>query len=599
MTTRAPKRVLKRLISSLRGARAPEHNAEGVRLLQANRVAEAVRCFERAIAADPGYADATNNLGAALLRLGRGEEAVGHFRRAIELDPDNGETRANLGEALTLAGAPEDAVAALDEALRRDASNSHAHAALLRPLLELCAWPELEREVRLLVKAWERDPGGGWLRYFRPLTALQLPLPPALQREIAVRNARAVTSRARAIPRLAAATPRLARGERLRVGYVSADFRDHPVGQLVAGLLERHDRSRFEIFGYSCGRDDGSSCRNRIAAACDRFADVLGEPFHATAQRIARDGIHVLVDLMGPTSKSRPEIFALRPAPVQLGWLGYPGTTGASEIDYIVADPVVLPEPDFEWYTERVAWLPNSYLPYDDRQPIAERPPTRPECGLPEHGAVFCAFNQVAKIDAEVFAVWMRVLQATAGSVLWLSAANAGAVGNLRAAAARDGVDPARLVIAPRVAAKADHLARHRVADLFLDTHRYNAHTTACDALWAGLPLVTCPGTRFPARVAASLLRAVGLPELIAASLEEYERLAIELVHAPAKLAGLRMRLDAARRTAPLFDTARFARDLERAYTIMWDRHAAGMPPRPLAVGDEVDAVAAVPSVLP
>ena len=590
--------MLKRLIRSLRGGRAPEHNAEGVRFLRENRVAEAARCFERAIAADADYADAANNLGAALLRLGRTEAAVEHFRRAVEIDPDNGENRANLGEALALAGAPEQAAAVLGEALGRDPSNPHAHAALLRPLLELCAWPDLEREVRLLVKAWQRDPNGAWLSYFRPLTALQLPLPSALQREIAVRNARAVESRARVIPAPAAA-PRLARRERLRIGYVSADFRDHPVGQLVAGLLERHDRSRFEIFGYSFGRDDGSPVRSRIAAACERFADVREEPFRATTQRIAFDGIHVLVDLMGPTSKSRPEVFALRPAPVQVSWLGYPGTTGASGIDYLVADPVVLPASDFEWYTERVAWLPNCYLPYDDRQPIAEHLPTRVECGLPDHGVVFCAFNQSAKIDSEVFAVWMRVLQAVTGSVLWLSATNAGAVRNLRAAAALHGVDPARLVIAPRIAAKADHLARHRAADLFLDTHRYNAHTTACDALWAGLPLVTCPGTRFPARVAASLLRAVGLPELIASSLEEYERLAIELARAPAKLGELRARLARVRDAAPLFDTRRFARDLERAYAIMWSRHTAGMSPGPFAVGEEADAMAPVPSPLP
>ena len=575
--------MLKQVIKSLRRVRAPEHNAEGVRLLQANRVAEAVRCFERALVADPRYAAAESNLGAALWRLGRGEAAIEHLRRAVELDPDNGETRANLGEALV--GAPERAVAVLEEALRRDPANSHAHGALLRPLLELCAWPELDREVRLLAKAWERDPDGAWLHYFRPLTALQLPLPPALQRAIAVRNARAVESRTRPLPAPARA-PRPAAGQRLRIGYVSADFRDHPVGQLVAGLLERHDRGRFEIFGYSFGGDDGSSYRNRIAAACDGFVDAREEAFQSTAQRIAGDGIQVLVDLMGRTSKSRPEVFALRPAPVQVSWLGYPGTTGASEIDYLVADRVVLPEADFEWYTERVAWLPNCYLPYDDRQPIAERTPTRAEYGLPEHGAVFCAFNQAAKIDAEVFAVWMRVLKATAGSVLWLSATHAGAVNNLRAAAARDGVDPARLVIAPRVAAKADHLARHRVADLFLDTHRYNAHTTACDALWAGLPLVTCPGARFPARVAASLLRAVGLPELIASSLGEYERLVIELARAPAKLAELRVRLDAARRTAPLFDTARFARDLERAYERMWAAHAAGRPPEAFDLAD-------------
>jgi predicted O-linked N-acetylglucosamine transferase (SPINDLY family) len=559
--------------------RAAEQNEEGIRLLRQNRLEDARDRFERAIAANRGYAPAWSNLGLVLWQLRRVEEAVGNFRQAAALDPDNADTRVNLGEALTLNDAPEEAAAVLEEELRRNPANPRAHALLLRPLLELCEWSSLERELRLLVKAWERDPHGSWLKFFQAHTAVLLPLPPALQREIALRQARAVRERAAALRAPVAASAGSGAG-RLRLGYVSGDFRNHATAHLIAGLFERHDRSRFEVLAYSFGRDDGSEHRARIAAGVDRFVDVAGEPFDATAARIARDGVQVLVDLMGYTGRSRPEIFALRPAPIQVNYLGYPGSMGADFIDYIVADREVIPAENRRWFSEQVVWMPASYQPNDDRQAIAE-PPLRGACGLPEDGFVFCAFTRHIKVDRETFDAWLRILDAVPGSVLWLLAGHGER--RLRDAAAARGIASARLVFAPHLP-KAAHLARHRHAGLFLDTGYCNGHTTASDALWAGLPVLTRPGPTFPGRVGASLLRAVGLPELIAEDLQAYETRAIALARYPDQLAELRARLMANRLHAPLFDTTSYARALESAYQTMWERHASGAPPAPFSV---------------
>ena len=573
-----PRPMLKKLLGSMRppkGASAVEENDAGARLLAANRKQDALASFERAVAADPAFAPAWANLGVTLWQLRRGDEAVAKFRRALELEPENADIRVNLGEALALNGEYGQAIEVLEDALRRNPADTRAHAAIIRPLLEVCAWNAVERETRLLVKAWQRDPGGEWLKRFQAHTTLFLRLPPALQRDIAVRNARAIAERARQLPK-PPVTPEPAAGRRLRIGYVSGDFRDHATAHLTAGLFERHDRDRFEVFGYSFGRDDGSDYRKRIASAFDHFVDAQDEPLHETARRIARDGIHVLVDLMGYTGRARPEIFATRPAPVQVCYLGYPTTTGAEFIDYFIGDRITIPDDDRQWFTERVVRLPESYQVNDDRQPIAEGVPERASEGLPAGAFVFCSFNRHLKIERPVFEIWMRVLDAVPGSVLWLLA-GAGER-TLRDAAAAQGIDPNRLVFAPH-ARKPSHLARHRLADLFLDTQHVNAHTTASDALWAGLPLLTVTGQGFSARVAASLLHAVGLADLVTETLEDYERKAIELARSPERLAALRTRLASNRTNAPLFDTAATTRALERAYERMWATAAAGRVP--------------------
>jgi predicted O-linked N-acetylglucosamine transferase (SPINDLY family) len=372
---------------------------------------------------------------------------------------------------------------------------------------------------------------------------------------------------------------------RLRIAYISADYRVHPVAALMSGLFELHDRARFEVLGISTGVDDRSEVRSRIARAFDRFIDVRYRSDEEIARLLCGLEIDIAVDLTGHTRDCRLGILASRPAPVQASYLGYPGTTGADFIDYVIADPIVLPFDQQPYYTERIVHLPDSYQVNDAKRLIAPGAPTRQACGLPEEGFVFCCFNNNYKIAEDVFEVWMRLLAANPGSVLWLFRDNADAERNLRAAARARGVDTARLVFAESLPHR-EHLARHRQADLFLDTLPYNAHTTASDALWVGLPLVTCTGRTFASRVAASLLHAAGLPELVTRSLADYESLAMRLAADPALLQGYAQRLEEKRHTCALFDTARFARHIEAAYTAMWEIFQRGEAPRGFSVSE-------------
>ncbi len=371
--------------------------------------------------------------------------------------------------------------------------------------------------------------------------------------------------------------------DRIRIDYFSADFRNHPGAQSVVGLFEHHDKSRFEITALSYGPDDGSDLRNRIKSAAENFVDVGAMTDDEIAEFIRRREIDIVVDRTGLMQYGRFSVPSRRVAPIQVSFLGYPGTMGADWMDYIIADPTIIPENHFQFYSEQVVWLPDTYQPNDDKRHILERLPTRPECNLPEAAFVFCCFNNTYKITPEVFSVWMRLLAATEGSVLWLIETSSTATQNLRREAKARGISPERLIFAPKIP-RAEHLSRHRQADLFLDTSPYNAHTTASDALWAGVPLVTCLGCTFVSRVAASLLRAVGLPELVTTSLEDYEALALKLAREPSFLAAIKAKLARNRGTHPLFDTARYARHIEAAYTTMWQRYQSGETPKAFAV---------------
>ena len=352
---------------------------------------------------------------------------------------------------------------------------------------------------------------------------------------------------------------------------------------LIAELLERHDSARFEIIGVSCGPDDRSEMRARLVAAFDQFVDVRGKSDAEVARLLSELKVDIAVDLNGYTRDCRPGILAHRPAPIQVNYLGFPGTMGADFIDYIIADEVVLPFDQQRFYSERIVHLPDCCQPNDRRRQIADRTPARAEVGLPEHGFVFCSFNNSWKITPEVFDVWMRLLKAIDGSVFWLRE-DAAVERNLRKEAAARGIDPGRLIFAPPMKRLEDHLARHRLADLFLDTLPYNAHTTASDALWVGLPVLTCMGNAFAGRVAASLLNAIGLPELVTHSIEDYEALALRLAKDPSLLEGYRNRLATNRLTHPLFDTDRFRHHIEAAYLQMWEIWQRGEQPRSFAV---------------
>jgi predicted O-linked N-acetylglucosamine transferase (SPINDLY family) len=356
------------------------------------------------------------------------------------------------------------------------------------------------------------------------------------------------------------------RHRRTRIAYVSTDLGAHPVGSLMVGCFEHHDRSRFEIISMALRADDGSGLRRRIQASCDRFIDVHAAADADIASLLRRLEVDIAVDLNGHSGARRPGIFARRPAPVQVNYLGYPGTSGAPFMDIIIGDPSVIPVEHEVCYSERVVRLPHTYLPADSTRRIAAQTPTRAEAGLPEIGIVFACFNNTCKIGPAIFDVWMRLLHQTEGAVLWLRSGDDNAIGNLRREAAARGVRPERLVFAPRVPSPEAHLARLRVADLFLDTLPYNAHTTAIEALWAGLPVLTCAGRSFQGRVGAGLLHAIGLPELVTSSIKEYESLALALARQPERLAMLKATLSRNRTTTPLFDTAQFTRDLEAIY---------------------------------
>jgi protein O-GlcNAc transferase len=370
--------------------------------------------------------------------------------------------------------------------------------------------------------------------------------------------------------------------KRLRIGYLSADFHQHATVSLIAELLERHDRSRYDIRAYSYGPDDGSAARRRIAGAFEHFTDIRSLSHRDAAARIFADEIDVLIDLKGYTRHSRPAIMAFRPAPIQVSYLGYPATTGAEWIDYAIVDRFVVPPDQQAFFSEKLAYLPCCYQPNDTRREVAAVP-SRAQCGLPNERFVFCSFNNSFKLTPAFFEIWMRLLAAVPGSVLWLLEANALAKRNLCATAQSLGIDPNRLVFAP-IVSPAEHLARQTLADLFLDTLPCNAHTTASDALWAGLPVLTCVGETFAGRVAGSVLTAAGLRELITFSLGDYERVALELASNAELRRGLRERLQRERATNPLFDMRQRARDIEALYTQMWEMWRAGQPPASIAL---------------
>jgi predicted O-linked N-acetylglucosamine transferase (SPINDLY family) len=369
------------------------------------------------------------------------------------------------------------------------------------------------------------------------------------------------------------------RPPKIRIGYFSADLRSHPVAQLAAGLFESHDRSRFEVTAFAFGPRANDAVQTRLMKAFERYIDVRDRSDREVAALAREIGIDIAVDLNGITQHSRSKIFALRAAPVQVNYLGFPGTMGAGYMDYLVADRTVIPREHRPHYAEKIIYLPDSFLPFDSSYAIADKKFTRESLGLPPKGFVFCCFNSIYKITPTVFDSWMKILKRVDGSTLWLSQPNAAAAGNLRKEAARRGIDPERLVFAPRWASSPEHLARLRVADLFLDTLPYNAHATALDALWATLPVLTCEGQGFAGRVAASLLRAVDLPELITGSLAQYEDTASQLAEEPERLAQLRRRLAQNRSSTPLFDTEKYTRNLEAAYEHIHERYRSGAAP--------------------
>jgi len=550
------------------------HNNLGNALQTQRQFEEAVASYRQALVLRPDFSEAHNNLGNALQAQRQFEEAVASYRQALVLRPDFPEAYKNLGNALALQGELPEAIDCYRQAATLRPSDAGSLAAWFHQRQHICDWAgyrEDEARVRGAIKA---RPSIGTALMLEALSST-----PGEQFECA----RQVAAQLEVPKSLMLANPWPKKGGRIRLGYFSADFRRHAVALLIAGLFEHHERREFEVIGYSAGPNDGSEIRSRLAASFDRFVDISELSDRAAAQLIHTDEIDILVDLTGLTRYTRTGVLAYRPAPIQVNYLGYPGTTGAKFIDYIVVDPFVAPPHQQAFYSERLVHLPHCYQCNDNQRVIAAQVPSRAECGLPEPGFVFCCFNNSYKINPTFFDIWMRLLSAVPKSVLWLLDTNRWAKANLRREAAARGIAAERLFFAPRLASPL-HLARHRLADLFLDTLPYNAATTASDALWAELLVLTCAGDTFASRVAGSLLRSIGLPELVTNSLEEYEALALRLAHEPMALAQLRARLAQNRLTHPLFDTALFTRNIEKAYRRMWEIWAAGRPPAPFSV---------------
>lgn len=549
------------------------HNNVGAALRASGQIEAAIASYRKALLLRPDHADAHNNLGNALRQLGRTEEAIASFRYAVQLRPDHVDALYNLANMATEAGRLHEAIIGYDRVLEIRPDHAAARAHRLHQQAQLCDWTGTAADAAYIPRLGVE--GGS----VSPFTLLALDDDPARHR---VRSEKYVSSLVGA-PDAASFNPAPERAERLKIGYFSADFHDHATMQLMAGLFERHDRSRYEIHAYSYGPDRDDGMRRRLYAAADHFHDVRTMGDRAIAEQARADAIDVAVDLKGLTHGARPGIFAHRAAPVQIGYLGYPGPPGAPFIDYLIADHMVIPDEERAHYGGHVLYLRHSYQVNDDRRVIAASPPSRAEAGLPDHGFVFCCFNGSYKIDPEAFDIWMDLLAQIDGSILWLLAGNPLAAANLRAEATKRGIAHERLLFAPPLPV-AEHMARLPLADLFLDTFKCNAHTTASDALWAGLPLLTLPGRSFAARVGASLLRAIGLPELIAQSREDYAALALDLARDSARLGAIRSKLAANRLKRPLFRTDLTTAQIERAYEAAHARWRAGKQPADIDV---------------
>ena len=520
-------------------------NNRGSALIELGRHADALACFDRALALAPGDPELHSNRGNALLHLLRHDEALAAYDKALALRPDYPQALANRGAALAELKRHDEALDSFDRAGTAEAFGGAAMAAL-----NLNDWTRVAKfAAQMPVRIAAGEPVPPWV-------LLGYSGDPALQ----LQAARNIIAR-----RFPTVPPPLAAGryshDRIRLGYISSDYLHHPVAAQMAQLVELHDRKRLEVIGLSTGRDDGSKQRARLVAGFDRFIDLHGIAPTDAARQVRALEIDVLVDLNGHTQGDNFDILSHRPAPLQATWLGYAGTTAAPFVDHIIVDAMVAP--DAGAFTEKPAPMPHCFFPTDTTLAIGTVP-TRAQAGLPENGFVFASFNNNWKITAPVFALWMRLLKQIDGSVLWLKKPGDKAAANLQAAARTAGIDPARLVFAAPAALDV-HFARHTLADLFLDTLPYNAHATCCDALWSGLPVLTCAGSAYAGRVAASMLAAVGLPELITTSPEDYEALSLALARDPARLKGLRDRL-ANRAATPLFDMPQFARDIETLY---------------------------------
>ena len=532
---------------------------------------EALQSWTRAVALKPDYIEAIANRGVLLKDMGRDAEALTQFERAAALNPNIPLPHFNIGAMLLAQRRDAEALAAFEKAYALAPEMEWLEGVRFYSALQNCDWRDYDARAASLLSHVEQGK-----RVAQPFQLLLLPASGAQQRkaaEIYIANA--------CPPRPSIRQPGARKPGRLRIAYLSKDFNANPVSYLLIETLKRHNRDAFEIFALSYGADDGSTARQRLIAAAEHFEDLKALNDYDLAARIAALDIDILVHLDGHTQDARPGILALRPAPIQVNYLGYPGTTGADHVDYLIADAVIAPPEHQSHFSEKLVWLPGNYLPPTVRP--SGKSLTRTQAGLPDTGIVFCAFNSPYKISPDSFAAWMRILARVPNSILWLRDGADAFKNNLRNHARAAGIDPARLIFAPRADAES-HFARLALADLYLDPFLYGAHTTASDALWAGAPVITLKGETFARRVAASLLTVAGLEELITKTPTDYENLVVALASDKARLTVLKQKLTTDRTNSALFDTAAFTTHLESAYRRMAERRQSGLAPESFAV---------------
>lgn len=549
-----------------------------------HRFTMAEACFQEALQYQPNNAAYWHNLGNAQRELGRPKEALKSFLASVKIAPDDADTLNNLGNVYRELGQLDQAILSYKQALQINPDLHHALAHLVHQQQHICDWQDLERNIEIVRNIVKTIPSAR----ISPFAFLSMPGTTSEEQKICanhwVKNQYASLVSLGEELNFQHQTEYRNKNQKIKIGYLSADFRLHPLAFLITELIELHDRNQFEVIAFSFGIDDKTSARIRLEKAFDAFYDIRFLTDVEAANKIHTCGIDILVDLTGFTQTSRSGIAALKAAPINVNWLGFPGTMGLVPpsahhqeqsparplFDYLITDDFITPPATAKHYAETLISLPNCYQPNDRHRPVGKKP-SREACGLPEGAFVFCCFNQSFKITPAIFTVWMHILKAQTDSVLWLLECNVWAKQNLNAEAAKHGIQPHRIIFAPRVSI-ADHLARHIHADLFLDTLPYNAHTTCSDALWMGVPVLTCTGTTFASRVAGSLLNACNLPELITDNLSAYEEKALELAQNKETLSHLKQKLFANKATAALFDTTLFARNLENSYISMHNR---------------------------
>jgi protein O-GlcNAc transferase len=559
-------------------------NNLGLAFQKKGQLDEAISFYQNAIKLNPGFAEAYCNLGNAMKDKQHLDEALVLYQKALQLNPEYADVYNNLGIVFREQGQPDEVVIAYcEKALEINPDHAEAYCQLTYQMQRTCNWQKLEVMTAKLDRLTRRALNAGTRPAETPFMSITRHADASLNYAIAKSWSRDISMAMSSLNLHFSFDAKRTDRTKIVIGYLSNDFGNHATAHLMLSLFGLHNRDNFKIYCYSYGKDDGSYYRSRIEQDSNKFIDISGLSDEASARRIHEDQVDILVDLKGHTKDSRLAISALRPAPVQISYLGFPGTTGADFIDYIISDRIVTPEEHKLFYSEKFVYMPDCYQVNDYTQAISEKEWKKVDFGLPENTFIFCSFNQPYKIDPLIFDVWMKILLKISESILWLGFANKIVEEHLRLEAEKRGVQSQRLIFAGGLQ-KNEHLSRLRLADLALDTRIVNGHTTTSDALWAGVPVITLQGSHFSSRVSSSILSAMRLPQLITHSLEDYEALAVRLASAPVELQEIRQKIAENRLTAPLFDTPRFVINLETAYKQMWEIYHAGEKTRVIEV---------------